>query len=458
MKRTIAIMVIALICTGLFALSLQDMLEQAKQGSQEVKRYEISLSRTLSTLNEQDASQGLSLSINSSSLTWDDSDTPLSLTPSASLSYKTEDDVTLALDGSGAVYLGSDLAISGSAAFKASASKAFELSSAASASDLTKVKSKLQAQLSYDQSMIRFETTFYQAVQAIVKQQSAVSKAQKSLDKAQKALDDALLLGTYTEGSLSWQSARLQIDYAQATLDNAKVSLDNLIEAFRRDYGFEYENPDSLEAAELYFDGSTSNTALYIAKLTLDIAQASYDESIMDSRSLSVGGSLSGRYASSTPASTTAAAELAYSASGLSLALSGNLSYSSGSWSPSITLTGSYKTSVADQAEAIRQERLLNDLAIAQMDYQDSLWEAEQSARQLLADIADHEVSIAQQQAQVDYVQRSLEQQQKLLELGLVTASSVEDARSSVEDELLNLESLKLSGLILENSIRLFCL
>ncbi|MDX9824080.1 MAG: TolC family protein [Sphaerochaeta sp.] len=138
----------------------------------------------------------------------------------------------------------------------------------------------------------------------------------------------------------------------------------------------------------------------------------------------------------------------------LSGGVNGTYNFDTGSFSPSLSVSGSWNNNKTLASDALTLQKLENEVLIAELAYQTALNEYLQNAATLESNIAAWKMTHALHRQSMDYNLALLKQQQTLFEKGLATKADVDDAAFNVEIDAYTLSSILLDGLKLENQIR----
>ncbi|MDY5931899.1 MAG: hypothetical protein SPJ34_07715 [Candidatus Ornithospirochaeta sp.] len=326
-------------------------------------------------------------------------------------------------------------------------------------SKLTLDNSSMKAELSFRKSVLETMKTLYSSLQTL-------EKTRKNLRDAEKALEDNLALKAVSEDSVSYQQSMISIDKLKASVDALEKQYDNAKENYRTLTGLEWDGVDDLPDPVLNLIVlDTGNTDVINASLSAQMAEENYRiaYSKYNPSSIVVSGGVSssaGRSAGSDARSISAQAGASYVGNGWSVGadLSGSWSMTDGTFSPAVSLKGSWKSNSTSQSDEIELQKLQNKYIIAQNEYISKLTQYTQDGQGYAISIMNWNYRKAQQDAQDAYLAADLLYKETLLNRGLGTEKVVEDARFEVEMAGYDRMILMLEGLSLEYSLRIFAL
>ncbi len=195
--------------------------------------------------------------------------------------------------------------------------------------------------------------------------------------------------------------------------------------------------------------------ALSIAKEDLALKMAEFEN-----KSLQTGGSLNLGASNNIPGNETITPGFSATLSGKQFSLTGKVE---GTYDitandfipPAVSVSGSWSNNPSSTTDSLTVQKLQNEVLLAEIAYANAKNDYQQSTNSLENRIASWNLSFMLLEQTMDYHKRALQQQQDLAERGLVAKSEVDDAAFTVEMDAYDLATTLLSGLQLENEIRI---
>jgi hypothetical protein len=259
--------------------------------------------------------------------------------------------------------------------------------------------------------------------------------------------------------SLAYQAQEQAIKVKEATLANLQSTRELLLRQFSLLAGFAWEGVEAIPEPNLSFTSNPmGNSSVLLKSLALDLAkeELALKKAEFTNKSLVLNGGVSSSHSSSPTDGLSASAAATLQSKNLSAkaGLSGTYNYSTKTFSPSLTVSGSWNNNKTLASDALTLQKLENEVLIAELAYQTALNEYLQNAATLESNIAAWKMTHALHRQSMDYNLALLKQQQTLFEKGLATKADVDDAAFNVEIDAYTLSSILLDGLKLENQIR----
>lgn len=469
LKRVTAVSVLLLLLLqSVFALSVEDMLQRAKENSAEVKSYERTKENTL-LLKSQSEIKGTSVSVQSGVSVSEDYSYigyPDSLNPSSSVS------MVLPEIGDG-FFINTGVSVSRinlneKAGFSVTPSlsltknfsiKTFEDTRSNMEDSIT----RLSSEYAYQSSMTNFENSFYQSLISILNASLSLEKAQRNHNRSAALYERQLNAGFLVKDSLPALQTEMSLESSKALIDSTKANLESLLSDFKDKYGMEYEMPDEVREANLALTEDESlSTSVAIAALSLESARQDLYEHTGHTGNLKATAS----------ANPTISFDRDYRYVSTFMNASVGASYTDKNWTisatvsdrtdfesplkPVLTISGKWSNSSStSKTDEITEKRLTNLVLERQTELDKAVSAYASSAQALKSAINEYRQSETQNRIASDYHNRTLEMTQSLHDSGMASEESLEDALFDVRCDSVNTTVLKLQALILENRIKL---
>jgi hypothetical protein len=298
--------------------------------------------------------------------------------------------------------------------------------------------------------------------------EKSIKQTEKDLADLQTSLQQNLSLKLIRSDSLAYQAQEQAIKVKEATLANLQSTRELLLRQFSLLAGFAWEGVEAIPEPNLSFTSNPmGNSSVLLKSLALDLAkeELALKKAEFTNKSLVLNGGVKTTQTSGTvPAgvglertnsmSVQASAAIDAKQFSLSGGVKGTYNFDSGSFSPSLSVSGSWNNNKTLASDALTLQKLENEVLIAELAYQTALNEYLQNAATLESNIAAWKMTHALHRQSMDYNLALLKQQQTLFEKGLATKADVDDAAFNVEIDAYTLSSILLDGLKLENQIR----
>ncbi|MCK9599074.1 MAG: hypothetical protein M0R06_08545, partial [Sphaerochaeta sp.] len=302
----------------------------------------------------------------------------------------------------------------------------------------------------------------------LLENEKSIKQTEKDLADLQTSLQQNLSLKLIRSDSLAYQAQEQAIKVKEATLANLQSTRELLLRQFSLLAGFAWEGVEAIPEPNLSFTSNPmGNSSVLLKSLALDLAkeELALKKAEFTNKSLVLNGGVKTTQTSGTvPAgvglertnsmSVQASAAIDAKQFSLSGGVKGTYNFDSGSFSPSLSVSGSWNNNKTLASDALTLQKLENEVLIAELAYQTALNEYLQNAATLESNIAAWKMTHALHRQSMDYNLALLKQQQTLFEKGLATKADVDDAAFNVEIDAYTLSSILLDGLKLENQIR----
>ncbi len=470
-QRRLAVLCLVLAATvPLTAIPLQDLITQALAESTNMKDLEYSKQKALLTvgLNQVEDELGIAVGSGEVTATYNSGNYVFS-TSGTNVAFtlpndgKTTINVSTGAMGIDAPYSYSSISPSVSASHTLTYGY-----TADNQKSLLNRQTEVLALSTYDSSKLNFTTSLYSQIDSLLENEKSIKQTEKDLADLQTSLQQNLSLKLIRSDSLAYQAQEQAIKVKEATLANLQSTRELLLRQFSLLAGFAWEGVEAIPEPNLSFTSNPmGNSSVLLKSLALDLAkeELALKKAEFTNKSLVLNGGVKTTQTSGTvPAgvglertnsmSVQASAAIDAKQFSLSGGVKGTYNFDSGSFSPSLSVSGSWNNNKTLASDALTLQKLENEVLIAELAYQTALNEYLQNAATLESNIAAWEMTHALHRQSMDYNLALLKQQQTLFEKGLATKADVDDAAFNTEIDAYTLSSILLDGLKLENQIR----
>lgn len=470
-QRRLAVLCLVLAATvPLTAIPLQDLITQALAESTNMKDLEYSKQKALLTvgLNQVEDELGIAVGSGEVTATYNSGNYVFS-TSGTNVAFtlpndgKTTINVSTGSMGIDAPYSYSSISPSVSASHTLTYGY-----TADNQKSLLNRQTEVLALSTYDSSKLNFTTSLYSQIDSLLENEKSIKQTEKDLADLQTSLQQNLSLKLIRSDSLAYQAQEQAIKVKEATLANLQSTRELLLRQFSLLAGFAWEGVEAIPEPNLSFTSNLmGNSSVLLKSLALDLAkeELALKKAEFTNKSLVLNGGVKTTQTSGTvPAgvglertnsmSVQASAAIDAKQFSLSGGVKGTYNFDSGSFSPSLSVSGSWNNNKTLASDALTLQKLENEVLIAELAYQTALNEYLQNAATLESNIAAWEMTHALHRQSMDYNLALLKQQQTLFEKGLATKADVDDAAFNTEIDAYTLSSILLDGLKLGNQIR----
>lgn len=334
---------------------------------------------------------------------------------------------------------------------------------------LTNEQTALASASSYEKNKILFERSLLDTITNLIKNEQNTKQTQKDRADLQKALSDDQTLRLVHEGSVAFAARKQALDAKDQALESYTKTRPLLLQQFEQLSSFPWEGLDEIPLPKLAFkQNAAGNSTVKKAQYDLDIAQENlkvYEASLTNSAIVVQGGvtlytSYTGSlgspasYGLSTKNGAQAHIGATYKAKNVTLGTSFSADNTSGSITPTFTVSGTWTNDTTTATEQKTLLQMQNKVVLAQIAYNDALSTYLHDANALGQSIASWNLKYALLQSSQDYNKQYLDQQKQLLSKGLATQKTIDDASFAVEMDSYSLATLLLEGISLELDIR----
>ena len=474
MKKALLIIVVSLFAlSSVFAVSLDDIINGAKELSPTYQNvilsYENSLINIRNLERKDKVGVAVSASVNPLYEEKDMSGALMGGSVEAKKGINTSSTATVTLPNDGkttitggvgvtTLYDGSSTATS----LSLDASHTFDFTgySSSTSDDLTLATTKYSTELSKSTSELNFEKSVINTVSAILSYEKNIKKAQKSLDDQKSTVEKMETLGTYSKSSTTYINAVNVLNQLQASLDAAVKQYENALKSFEKVSGMEWtgldEIPEPVLDLKIYDNG---NTSVLISSLKAEAAVEDYkaEAAKLNPMSLSISGKVSGTISDSS--STTISGSLSYTGDNWSLSATPGVTITKDKTTPSLTISGTWSNGgTISTSDEDTLTSLSNKMLSAQNDYRDALSSYFDEAQSLSLRVLSWEASYSNAKASLDYAKTVYENEKVMLEYGFSTEKDVKSAELNMISAEYDLKTTMLEGLSLERDLKIFAL
>lgn len=324
-------------------------------------------------------------------------------------------------------------------------------------------QTEVLATSSYESSKLNYTNTIYKQISSLLENEKSIKQTEKQIEDLRLDLEQNLSLKLIREGSLTHETQKQAIASQEATLSGLQASRELLLRQYATLTGSTWEGVDSIPEPVLDFSSNeqgNSNVlmqslALSMAKEDLALKMAEFEN-----KSLKLGGSLNLGASNKISENETITPGISATLAGKQFSLTGKVE---GTYDitandfipPTVSISGSWSNNPTSTTDSLTVQKLQNEVLLAEIAYANAKNDYQQSVTSLENRIASWNLSYMLLGQTMDYHQQVLEQQQDLAERGLATKSEVDDATFAVEMDAYDMATTLLSGLQLENEIRI---
>lgn len=470
--RRLAVLCLVLSTTvPLMALPLGDLISQALAKSTSMQNLEYSKQKALLTVGLNQVEDELGIAVSSGEVTATYSDSTNSYifnTSGVNTTFTLPNDGKTTINvSSGAIGLDAPYSYySISPSVSASHTLTYGYT-ADNRKNLLNRQTEVLALSSYESSKLTFTTNLYTQIDSLLENEKSIKQTEKELSDLRTSLEQNLSLKLIRQESLAYQAQEQAIRMKEATLTNLQSTRELLLRQFSLLAGFAWEGVEEIGEPDLTFvSNPMGNSNVSLKALDLDLAKEdlALKKAEFTNASVKLGGML-GVYSSNIVSikdptlsheKINAAGSVTYTANQFQVSgkLDGTYNTVVKTFTPSLTLSGSWNNNATLASDSLTLQKLENEVLIAELAYQTALNDYLQSAATLESNIAGWNMAYALQRQSTEYNLALLKQQQTLFEKGLATKADVDDAAFTVEIDTYTLSTTLLDGLKLQNQIR----
>ena len=474
MKKALLIIVVSLFAlSSVFAVSLDDIINGAKELSPTYQNvilsYENSLINIRNLERKDKVGVAVSASVNPLYEEKDMSGALMGGSVEAKKGINTSSTATVTLPNDGKTTIKGGVGVttfydgsSTATSLSLDASHSFDFTgySSSTSDDLTLATTKYSTELSKSTSELNFEKSVINTVSAILSYEKNIKKAQKSLDDQKSTVEKMETLGTYSKSSTTYINAVNVLNQLQASLDAAVKQYENALKSFEKVSGMEWtgldEIPEPVLDLKIYDNG---NTSVLISSLKAEAAVEEYkaEAAKLNPMSLSISGKVSGTISDSS--STTISGSLSYTGDNWSLSATPGVTITKDKTTPSLTISGTWSNGgTISTSDEDTLTSLSNKMLSAQNDYRDALSSYFDEAQSLSLRVLSWEANYSNAKASLDYAKTVYENEKVMLEYGFSTEKDVKSAELNMISAEYDLKTTMLEGLSLERDLKIFAL
>lgn len=344
--------------------------------------------------------------------------------------------------------------------------------------EIKDLASDINWQKNYITNITNFENNLINTVASILNAENRLKTSETNYKRTLTTYENDKYLGTIEEGSLPDIARKLSLDTQRVQLESSRTSYEKSLRDFEHQYGFAFEEITQVRDADLDFEmDEDGNSTVLLAAMDLETAKQNLNAAKGMKKTVSISTTATAPYtfnnkydngrldlsASVTYKETPESSSSVLGGSDkfkLTMTVNESIGRDTNgkdiSPVPSVSISGTWSSkAVQAESDELNIKTLTNTVLEKENAYNDALYTYRTNAQTLLNDIATHKNSVSQNEIQTDYDKAVLDYQEKLLENGLTTQQTVDDARTTYESDLLNAMVLKLQALVLENRIKI---
>lgn len=458
--------------TSAFSQSLEDIVSRALGESTQMQDLEITKNNALLTqsISQAEDDVGITVSSGEVSATYNPASSAYEFENlggvSASFLLPDDGETTISVSTGPMGYLpnGSAFAISP----KVSASHTLTYGyTTDNRESLANRQTEVLATSSYESSKLNYTNTIYKQISSLLENEKSIKQTEKQIEDLRLDLEQNLSLKLIREGSLTHETQKQAIASQEATLSGLQASRELLLRQYATLTGSSWEGVDSIPEPVLDFSSNeegNSNVlmqslALSMAKEDLALKMAEFENKSLKLSGGIGGSSIDSAFLVSGSTLQTITPEISATLAGKQFSMTGKVEgtydISKNDFTPTVSISGSWSNNPTSTTDSLTVQKLQNEVLLAEIAYANAKNDYQQSVTSLENRIASWNLSYMLLGQTMDYHQQVLEQQQDLAERGLATKSEVDDATFAVEMDAYDMATTLLSGLQLENEIRI---
>ena len=470
MKKALLIIVVSLFAlSSVFAVSLDDIINGAKELSPTYQNVILSYENSLINIRNLERKDKVGVSVSASVNPLYEENSLLGGSVETKKGINTSSTATLTLPNDGKTTISGEVGVktlydgsSTTTSLSLDASHTFDFTgySSSTTDDLTLATTKYSTELSKATSELNFEKSVINTVSAILSYEKNIKKAQKSVDDQKSIIEKMETLGTYSKSSTTYINAVNVLNQLQSSLDSAQKQYENALKSFEKVSGMEWTGlddiPEPVLDLKIYDNG---NTSVLISSLKAEAAVENYKAEVakLNPMNLSVSGKVNGTISDSS--STSISTSLSYTGDNWSISATPGLSITKDKTVPSLTISGRWSnggTMNTSDEDALSASS--NKMVSAENDYRDAFSSYFDEAQSLSLRILSWEAEYSNAKASLDYAKMMYENEKVMLEYGFSTEKDVRSAELSVISAEYDLKMTMLEGLSLERDLKIFAL
>lgn len=478
MRKIIILLLILILPFSLFATDYSEIMAKAKESSRTLENAEITYQNSLLDNEKASRSEDVRYSviaeatpINTSFDNMENGSTEVSKL-SASIVIPSSSSVATneGMSNATTITVSSPLSAGYDGAFSispsVSASHTFDLSSSEGKYKKTLQDSQntLAIEQTYKNALLSFEKSIISQMKSLLSAEKSIRTSENALESAKKSMEDIKTLGTYSEGSVNWRKAELDVKKAENSLSALYEQYENAKEQFYTATGLIWSGLENIPEPNLELVSLESgNTDVRLSYIDSELARLEAEGSAAST--LSVSGSLGASYKNSKAKAgdkipvqntVTGSAGVSYSGGNWSIGADVTLTATKDfSYTPQLTISGSWSSlSTSD----ITEKTEANNAIKASNNYIDSLTNYTIEGMSLAQKINAFNLDYALLKEDLEYQRQSYELTKESHDAGLASESELESAALALENAEADVEIKKLEGLELEYDILIYSL
>lgn len=323
--------------------------------------------------------------------------------------------------------------------------------------------SRLSVDREYSAAMLSIRSNVISVMGSLLLNEASSIRAEEELSDFLRDRSDALVLGSYAEGSLLDEAQLLEIRRAEDTLAILDLERSELEKRFMRLAGAEWTGVEGIPFPSFPDILSTEGSSeLRMAELQASIAEEELllAESGLSPSRLVVDASVSGTaYFGERPLmggmrlsdSVSVDGGLEWEGKEWTVSASGGGSWErDGGFSPSLTIGAAWHDAGLSESEDLEIRGLRNTALIRRADYLEERRSFEEEGNALWNRILSWQRDWAEAEAEMSYLKASHDNLSQMLDRGLITAEKLHDSAVEIEALEHEMDALLLDGLSLQ--------
>lgn len=471
-KIIIASFLTLLVIFSLSAVSLDEIIQGAKELSPGYQNMMLSYENNLINVRSLELGDKVGISFNGSVDPLYEKNVitnPVTMETEKKKGINASGSVSVSLLNDGGTKIGGSVGVTSlydgsdtSTSLSLNASHTFDFTgySSSSSDDLTLAKTKYNTELSKATSELNFEKSVISTVSMILTYEKNIAKSKKSVEDQRILVEKMEALGTYSSSSPVYINAKNTLTQLEASLASSEKQYENAKSNYKELSGMDWDGldeiPEPVLEVKTYENG---NTSVLIKSLNSTAKREDYKATMakLNPMNLSLSGNVSGNIASSN--SLSVSGTIGYSGDNWSLSATPGVSVVNDKATPSLTISGSWSnggTKNTSDEDTIKSAT--NSVLTADNEYRDALSSYYQEAQSLNLKVLSYISSLDNASSALEYAKMVAENEKAMFELGLSTERDVENAELNVLSAEYDMKIVMLDGLSLERDLKIFAL
>ena len=468
-KIPVCILIAVVATFSIFSMTIDDMVAKAMENSSTIRTLELNRENSLITKQINDADDSISVTVKSGDVTVRKEGSPrapnaafVSFSPSVDVQLPEFNNTNVGFGVSNSTSIRKNGDATTTVTPYASYKHTVDMDSFTDTrDDITKRTNELKLEQNYKKSKLQFENSVLQSISSILQSQSSIKSQQLTYDRLVLDYENGLSNGDITKDSVKDLQTKMNIDSKRVSLENAKDKLSKALESFKKNYGYDFEVPESIRTANLDFTESAyGNTTVLLAELALETARQAVSVAEGTSNKFQLGADASMPmtfYNTNKDPSVAAEASVSGTITGSNYSVGakagGYYTISDSEFYPYVTISGTWKNKTTTQTDELNLQSLRNKVLLAQIDYDNALQTYRNDSASLRSDIEDYENTLSQFEVSATYNALIFASTQKMHDSGLATDRELEDAKMKVDSDKIQRMIYMINALVLENNI-----